>query len=291
MNTREYVDKLFDNYADTQDLRDFKLEIAANLDDRVADLQKNGLAADEAFKKAVGELGDITEIADEISKQKRNEVIDKMYVHQKVTISAKQALGYVIAGVILAFGVIVALMSGFSDYWGGSATGFLTAMPFVTASVTMFTYLGLRQETAANFPMTRKRAIWYSIAACVGAFGIVTAAGMIDDISSYSIISALGVLIPFLIPSAGLLVFLILTEKSRHKPWVIEQNKRYAEAYAEKFTGKEGEKFGIASAILWTLSFALFITFGIIFGFQYSWLVFLFSIVGEMALLYKTMNR
>lgn len=292
MNTREYVDKLFDNYADTPELSDFKLEITANLDDRVADLQKSGFSPEEAFTKAVSELGNITEIADEISKQKRNEVIDRMYVHQKISLTPKRALAYVVAGGILAFGIIVALMTGFTATWyGGHMSGFASAIPFVTISAFMFTYLGLTQETAANYPMKRSRAIAYSLAASIAAFGIVTAFGISGDYSDFDIASALGVLIPFLIPSAGWLAFLVLTEKPRHKPWVIEQNNKYMAEYAEKFTGKNAEKFGIGSGILWTLSIALFITLGVIFGFQYSWLVFLFSIVGEMVLLYNMFSK
>lgn len=296
MNTREYVDKLFDNYADTPELSDFKLEITANLDDRVADLQKSGFPPEEAFTKAVSELGNITEIADEISKQKRNEVIDRMYVHQKISLTPKRALSYVIAGGILIFGIIITLMIYFQNETSGSErmVGF-ASVPFVTASAFIFTYLGLTQETAANFPMKRARAIWYSIAVSISAFGIVTAVSSavsaMSGFRDFGIIAALGILIPFLIPSAGWLAFLVLTEKPRHKPWVIEQNNKYMAEYAEKFTGKNAEKFGIGSGILWTLSIAVFITLGVIFGFQYSWLVFLFSIVGEMVLLYNMFNK
>lgn len=293
MNTREYVDKLFDNYADTPDLSDFKLEITANLDDRVTDLQKRGLSPEEAFTKAVSELGNITEIADEISKQKRNEVIDKMYVHQKISLTPKRALAYVIAGGILAFGVIVALVMGFQRDLGGfeGISGAMGAIPFATVAAIMFTYLGLTQETAANFPMRGRRALGYSLAAGIGTFGIVTALAQLGYHYERGISASLSILIPFLIPSAGWLAFLILTEKPRHKPWVIEQNKKHMAEYAEKFTGKNAEKFGIGSGILWTLSFALFITLGVIFGFQYAWLVFLFSIVGEMMLLYNMFNK
>lgn len=79
---KKYVDDLFHGYEETPELRDFKEEITSNLHARISNLEEKGMQSNDAFTKAVAELGDITTIADEISKQKRNELIGEMYIQQ-----------------------------------------------------------------------------------------------------------------------------------------------------------------------------------------------------------------
>lgn len=77
MMIKKYVDDLFHGYESTAELEDFKEEIIINLKDRVQDLEKAGKSSDEAFAEAVSELGDITAIADDLSREKRKEIIGK----------------------------------------------------------------------------------------------------------------------------------------------------------------------------------------------------------------------
>ena len=309
MKTQEYVNKLFNGYDDTPELKDFKMEITANLDDRIADLEKKGLSSSEAFSKAVSELGNITEIADEISKQKRNEIINRMYIHQNFKIDAKHALGYVVAGILLILSVILivpSFMDGslflkrFEDSWLSdmpdivwTLTTPIFPMFFISLSGAIFTFFGLTQETLANFPMNSKRAFLYSLPVGVGIFGIAFA--LTSYLNNTEIVPMLLILALFLIPAAGLLAFLLLTEKNRYKPWVAETIEKYASQYsnqfAEQFAGKNAELFGMQSAILWTLSIAIFIAFGVLISFKYSWMVFLFGIVGQLVLVYMMMCR
>lgn len=140
-----YIEDLFKGYEDTAELRDFKEEIISNLNERIQDLQHNGLNKEEAFTKAIAELGDIKTIADEISRQKRNEVIGNMYIQQGVKTSLKHAFGYAAAGAVLLFGIISALITYFSTekfFYGVSAL-----LPFLVVSETAFVFLGLTQET------------------------------------------------------------------------------------------------------------------------------------------------
>lgn len=57
MKVQVYVDRLFQGYEDTLELRDFKEEIAINLQERIKELQNRGITSDEAFEMAVAELG------------------------------------------------------------------------------------------------------------------------------------------------------------------------------------------------------------------------------------------
>lgn len=68
---KRYVDDLFKGYVDTPALEDFKEEIISNLIERIKGLESEGMDEEAAFTKAIGELGDITAVADDISRQKK----------------------------------------------------------------------------------------------------------------------------------------------------------------------------------------------------------------------------
>jgi|GEM_PF-1407938 len=56
---RRHLDSVFSGFEDTQRLRDFKEELAANLAEKIADLRASGLDEDTAFREAIASLGDI----------------------------------------------------------------------------------------------------------------------------------------------------------------------------------------------------------------------------------------
>ena len=99
-------------------------------------------------------------------------------------------------------------------------------------------------------------------------------------------LSSIGSLIPFALPGSVLLAFLLLTEKSRHKPWVVEQQAAWAERMKEQFADPYAAmRFGLRSGALWIFAAALFIALGFMIGFQYSWLAFLFAIAAQLLIL------
>ena len=109
-----YIDRLFRDYEDTPELKDFKEEIAINLQERIKEFKNQSESDEKAFEKAAAELGDITKIADQISRQKRKEVIDQMYVHSRIQVDKKHAVGYAAAGAIALFAIISAFTTYFS---------------------------------------------------------------------------------------------------------------------------------------------------------------------------------
>ena len=132
-DVKSYVESLFKDYEQTSDLQEFKEEITSNLYARIDDLKAGGMDEEEAFKKAVSELGDITSIADEISRQKRNEILYQMYASRQTKIGLKHAIGYAVSGFILLFGVLVGFMTYFSN--GVIYHGVSSAMPFTVVAV------------------------------------------------------------------------------------------------------------------------------------------------------------
>lgn len=289
MKEQAYIAELFQNYEDTPELRDFKEEITINLQERIKDLISKGLTEEGAFDKAVAELGDITDIADQISKQKRNEIINKMYMKNKTQVTKKQAIGYVISGGVFLFGLIIAFITYFST--DKLYAAFAAISPFFALGGAGFVYFGLRQETARNFAMDWKRALLYAIGSGLTLFGLILAA-MLLFMDHINLEAVFGTLIPFVIPGICILGFLLLTEKKRHKPWVIQEQEVWAEHYVKLYSDpKLMEQSGLLSGGLWILSFALFAVLGFIIGFQYAWVIFLFTIAAQMFIQYWVQSK
>lgn len=283
-DVKNYVDGLFKDYEHTSALQEFKEEIISNLYVRIEDLENNGVNKKEAFTKAVSELGDVTSIADELSRQKRNEIINKMYVHQKTKVGLKHAIGYVVAGSLLLFGILVGFIGYFSH--GVISYSISSMMLFLVLSGTGFTFLGLTQETASNYPMSWKRALVYAVAVGATLFGLTTSA-MLYFLDYTGMNTALGTLIPFVLPGLGVLVFLLLTEKKRHKPWVIEEREMTMERYAKVYRDPiRKEQRGMLSGALWMMAFALFLLIGFLAGWKYAMIVILFAIAAEILIEY-----
>lgn len=284
MKVQIYVDRLFQGYADTPELRDFKEEITINLRERIAELEKKGDDPEKAFELAVAELGDITAIADQISREKRNELIGQMYMGRKVPVGRKHALGYVISGGVLAFGIVVALINYFAT--GQIFTALASMIPFLILPVSALVFLRLTQETASKYPMPWKRALIYAVITAITLFGLNVSV-MLYYMEDRDPSAVLGVLIPFVIPGLCMAAFMMLTEKQRYKPWVAEHEKYWTNYYAAEYNDSRSlEQRGLLSGALWLFAAAVFLVLGFAIGFQYSWVTFIIAIAGEMLIEY-----
>ncbi|MDR2552241.1 MAG: permease prefix domain 1-containing protein [Treponema sp.] len=309
MKTSDFVKSLFRDYEETAELRDFMEELERNLEDRVAHLVKKGLPESDAFAKASAELGDISALADELSLKRRQEAIQDAYLGIRRYMKIGRVAAYVISGAALLLGIICALVAYLSV--GGSFStpstmeieariaAFGTLMIFFTAAVMGFTFLVLTQESAARYPMGKKRAAWYTLASGLIAFGITLFpltyfAVSRDQLGPFfgaaelpgilpALMPALAAEIPFLIPGAALLAFLCLTEKNRLKPWAIahywEEQQRSEAFLADP---AQAARFGLFSGAIWIGAAGLFIALGFVLGFRFSWLVFIFAVAIQL---------
>jgi uncharacterized membrane protein YbhN (UPF0104 family) len=101
--------------------------------------------------------------------------------------------------------------------------------------------------------------------------------------SSIELMSTIAILIPFVLPGAALLSFLVLTEKDRLKPWAKEFRsgavKREMELWNDPATAA---RFGLFSGAIWIFAIGFFILLGFIVGFKFSWLVFVFAVAVQL---------
>jgi hypothetical protein len=309
MNTKEYVQSLFRDYEESRSLKDFMEELQSNLDARIESLVKKGLTEQEAFDKASAELGDVSAIADELSLNKRREVFEEAYMDIRKYMTPGRVTSYVIFGAAALFGIVVSFITYFATTWILDRNLVIVAtlgalLPFFVTSIAGFTFLGVTQETRALFPVNKKRAAAYTAAASLISFGLAVMppayfacrvaekfleadpcfASLFGD-SFIAITAVLGILIPFVLPGAGVLVYLILTEKNRLKPWAaasrIEAEKQGMEIWGDPAGAM---RFGLYSGAIWIFAVALFILLGFFVGFRYSWVIFIFAVAIELVL-------
>ncbi|MDR2923799.1 MAG: permease prefix domain 1-containing protein [Treponema sp.] len=304
MNAKEFVDSLFNGYEQTEALADFKEELLANLNAKIENFIRKGMDTDAAFARASAELGDVSSLADEMSLKKRKEVFEEVYMDIRMYMPAGRVAGYVVFGILAVFGITIALITLFAarsvEFMSGTSldmTGFFgSMMPFLTAAIAGFTFLGVTQETASMRPVSKKRGAWYATAAGLISFGLFTmpivyfgtrfAKDFVNDIivneipvkNLETLVPVIGIIIPFVLPGAGLLTFLVLTEKDRLKPWAKNfHNKTAAGEIALWNDPVKAGRFGMFSGAIWLFAIGIFIALGFLIGFKFSWLVFIFA--------------
>jgi hypothetical protein len=295
METQDFIDRLFSEYEESPELRDFKEELLSNLEARIASLKARGLDGGAAFEKAAGELGDISALADQISLKKKQEILQDAYLGIRKYLKPGRVALYVLSGALLVLGLVTAVMiyltgeeqSALEAFWEPNkrtvaALGVLLA--FVPPSAAAFAFLGFTQETASRTPLSKKRGAWYALAAAILGFGIILSP-LTYFATDQRLTEAVATLIPFAIPGLGLLIFLILTEKDARKPWARAQYEKEARANRELFSDPvAAARFNLASAALWTFAVGFFFLLGFLAGFQFSWLVFIFAIAMQLAI-------
>lgn len=283
MTTQNYIDSLFVGYEETPALSDFKEELRSNLDDRITSLTKKGMPEQAAFAKATTQLGDISALADEISLKKKKEVFSEMYMKTRNYMDTKRIALYILFGVLLGFGIIASLLTSFDTR--GTAAPLGALLVFGGTAIMGFVFLGLTQETATREAMPWKRALWYVGASGVFLLGVFVFA-ITFTYTDRGLATSIATLIPFVLPSVALGVFLVLTEQDRRKPWVRELAKEQMQREMERFASPaQVERFGLITGAVWIAAIAVFILLTIQVGILYSWLALVGALVLQMLVL------
>ncbi|MDR2542392.1 MAG: permease prefix domain 1-containing protein [Treponema sp.] len=310
MKAKSFVDSLFEGYEETSALADFKEELLGNLNAKIESFVKKGMDEESAFNKASAELGDISALANELSRKKRAEVFEEAYMDIRKYMPAKRVAAYVVFGVLAMFGIAAALITFFStrlinDNFGFSGF-FAGMMPFLIVAAAGFTFLGVTQETASMYPVSKKRGVWYAAAAALITFGsftiLIVFTGILiagdlftNGFNFAALIPVIFLMFIFIVPGAGMLVFLVLTEKDRLKPWAKSFRSKTAKdemAFLAIWNDPViAGRFGIFSGAIWIFAIGFFILLGFLIGFKYSWLVFIFATAFQLLILGSMFKR
>jgi len=112
-------------------------------------------------------------------------------------------------------------------------------------------------------------------------FGIRLASDIVDEwlgFSFESLIPLISLLIPFVLPGIGILVYMVLTEKDRLKPWAKNfHDKAVSDEMAVWNDPATATRFGLYSGAIWIFATGIFVLLGFLIGFKYSWLAFIFA--------------
>jgi len=172
--------------------------------------------------------------------------------------------------------VLIACFGKTSDAWP-----YYISAVLLSFACGLYVYFGLTHETAAHYPMGSKRALAYGIVCLIGVLGAGLAV-VSFLVNGFELSSALGIKMALILPAICALIFLLATETKRHKPWLKAMIDREIEnsmsVHMSMVDPVKAARFGVASAGLWILAIAVFFTLYLIIGWQYSWLVFLFTL-------------
>lgn len=279
MNEKIYVDSLFSSYDDTESLRDFKEEITTNMKEKVDEFTKDGLSRDDAFNKAALELGDITKVADGLANKKRYESIGSMYFKTRKPFTKRNAAGITLATFFLLLSVGMFLIDFFSG--NNIASPFFLSAIFLSVSSGLYTYFILTTETNSSYAMENKRALAYALTATFGFLGAsLSVISFLFEQSDLS--SSLMIKLIFILPAICTLIYLLITQEKRYKPWLqnivdseIEESINFNNNMVDP---RKAAIFGIMSGALWLFVIAIFITFGFFVSWKTSWIILLFAL-------------
>lgn len=274
---KKYVDDLFSDIYETKQLNELKEEVSANLLEKINDFIARGVNADEAFKKAVSNLGDMSELVESLKKASSEKVKEEMSMND-LNLDKKHVLGYVIASGIMLFGIMTAGIVYLQHKNLIATLGSL--MPFLLIAAPIFIYFGLTQESSYEYGMSSKRALAYAAASEILLFGLITTG--IVYFNGNQLYEVLATFMPFVIPSAVIYIYLGLTEKSRLKKG-LGMNEEWKKQWVEYYSNPEAMMVrGNVSGALWIFSFAAFFLVGFGLGWKYSWIVFVIAVGCEV---------
>jgi hypothetical protein len=283
------VESLFDGYERTAALAELMEELVGNLDDKIASDMRKGMARSVAFDRAKAALGDVSALAGELSLKLRRDIIAERYLGGRKYLTVQRVAAYVLFGLVLLFGIVSAAIVYFEQGIGDNIQPdaarmrgvFGTLLVSVTAAVAGFTFLGVTQETAELYPMRKRRAVFYALAAGLTTFGLVLLP-LTYFATGRGLMEAIATLLPFAVPGAGLLAFLCLTEAGRLKPWAAERAMVEMRGTHEMLSGSAAVRFGLYSGAIWIFALGAFVTLGFLIGFRYSWLAFVFAVAVQL---------
>lgn len=179
--------------------------------EKINDFIASGDNAEAAFKKAVSDLGDMSELVGSLKKASEAKFNEDMF--KPMPIDKKHVIGYVAASVSLLLGLMVGGFIYLQQKELLTALAYL--MPFILVATPIFIYFGLTQETRQDYGMNSKRALSYSVASEIVLLGAV--ASGIEYFQRQSLSLIFLTLAPFVLVSAVIFIYLGLTEKSRRK--------------------------------------------------------------------------
>ena len=281
------LDAAFADIEMTPEAQDLKEEVRANLMARVADLESAGTSPVDAAQQAIDELGDLHELVSEsiggaearpaTAPGAQNAAFRLARVRPKPAFVVR----VVIASIVTTAGLLLA---------GLGATGVL-AIPvgvtilFLGVGATGVGWIvgdSLVQETTTNYPMPSGRGAGYALASFLTVWGLGFA-GLV----ALGILPLWGIVFAAVGFVAGVVLFSSLgaPQTNRHKAWVRQAQREWQGPNRFEEEPETAARFGIYTAVIWLVAFAVFVVLSFTIGWAWSWLALLGGFVVMMLVL------
>jgi hypothetical protein len=139
----------------------------------------------------------------------------------------------------------------------------------------------LVQETTTNHPMPSVRGAGYALASFLTVYGLGFGALVaLGALPLWGIVfAAVGI-----VAGVVLFAFLAATQTNRHKAWVRQAHSEWPPNRFEE-EPESAARFGIYTAVIWLVAFALFVVLSFTIGWAWSWLALLGGFVVMMLVL------
>lgn len=277
------LDEAFATIETTPESQDLKEEVRANLLARVEELESFGTPPAEAAREAIAELGDLRVMVGEAAADAPRSHA-QLVQRNRVRPGPAFVVRIVIAAIVTA-GALAYVLLGLFDL-APLPVGTLFAM-LALASAALGWIVGdsLAQETTTNHPMPQTRAGGYYLATSLLFVGLgATAIILLKALPLWPLVLSVSGIVGGIV----LFAFLGATQTNRHKAWVLQLHREYAEV-GNRFE-QEPEaavRFGIYTLVIWVLAFAAFIVLSFTVGWAWSWL----ALVGGLVLMLLTLAR
>lgn len=293
------LDEAFTGIEVTPDIQDLKEEIRGNLLARMGELEASGLPQADAARRAVGELGDVRELIDLDGEADAAAAASPAGTAPRATAAARPESAsaaalrnhvrphpaFVVRTVVLsivAAAALVVLVLGLTPILA------LDAGPLIGLGVVFGLALGvvtadaLRQETTTNHRMPTGRAVGYGVGTGLLLAGLAFTPVVLLHLDLAWLVLAGGAVVA----AIAELSYLGATQTNRHKPWVVQQH-REAATIGTRFDDDPaaGARFGIYTAVIWTIAFVAIPIIGFTAGWIWSPLALVGGFVAMMLVL------
>lgn len=284
------LDAAFAGVEMTPDAQDLKEEIRANLLARVAELEAAGQSPADAARHAIDELGDVHVLLDAPGVPVAGSPMgwDRATRRYRVRPKPRFVVGIVVAALAATIGLVLAALGATGAL--SLPTGVMIALLGIGATGVAWIVGGsLSQETTTNHPMPASRAGGYFLASFLAVYGLgfggLVALGALPVWAVvFAVLSAVAAIILF--------SFLGATQTNRHKAWVRALQRtqpRPVNRFEEE--PETAARFGIYTAVVWTVSSAVFLVLGFTIGWAWSWVTFLGGFAVWMVMLARMQFR
>lgn len=276
------LDEVFCEYPSSPQLSDLKAELRADLTAQVREAVQQGAAADEAARTVLTRFGDLNAVVAEVA---NDSTPHEAAAHQLDRV--RPGVGFILRTValslvVLASAVVVAT-GAIGVFALPSAVLFVVLAVGVAIPAGVITADSLRQETTQHYPMPRRRALAYAMAAVVGVAGVgLVGIGFTDPGMLIPLAVTGGVL---LVTSIAGLIILGVTQTNRAKAWVHELHREHYGQDRFSQDPMAAARFGIYTVVIWTVAIAAFIVLTIKLSIVVSWLALVAGFVVFMLVL------